>query len=38
VEKLRVALLDRYNKDGMNYPTRKPSEILTEISLGSSEG
>lgn len=33
-----VALADLYNNDGMNYLTRRPDEILTEIRLGSLEG
>jgi len=33
-----LALLDLYNNDGVNYLTRRPNEILTEISLGSLEG
>ena len=28
-----VALVDLYRNDGMNYLTRKPDEILTEVSL-----
>lgn len=33
-----VALADLYKNDGMNYLTRRPDEILTEIRLGSLEG
>jgi len=37
-EEREVALLDLYNNDGTNYLTRRPNEIVTEISLGSLEG
>ncbi len=37
-EEREVALADLYNNDGMNYLTRKPNEILTEIVLGSLDG
>jgi len=37
-EEREVALIDLYNNDGMNYLTRRPNEILTEIRLGSLEG
>jgi 4-hydroxybenzoyl-CoA reductase subunit beta len=37
-EEREVALADLYNNDGMNYLTRRPDEILTEIRLGSLEG
>jgi 4-hydroxybenzoyl-CoA reductase subunit beta len=37
-EEREVALADLYNNDGMNYLTRRPNEILTEIRLGSLEG
>jgi len=30
-----ILLADLYNNDGMNYITRQPNEILTEIRLGS---
>jgi len=33
-----VLLADLYNNDGMNYITRRPNEILTEIRLGSLHG
>jgi 4-hydroxybenzoyl-CoA reductase subunit beta len=37
-EERDVALIDLYNDDGMNYLTRKPNEILTEIRLDGLEG
>jgi 4-hydroxybenzoyl-CoA reductase subunit beta len=37
-EEREVALADLYNNDGMNYITRRPNEILTEVRLGSLEG
>lgn len=37
-EEREVPLADLYNNDGMNYITRRPNEILTEIRLGSLEG
>jgi 4-hydroxybenzoyl-CoA reductase subunit beta len=33
-----VALADLYNNDGMNYLTRRPDEILTEVLTDSLEG
>ena len=33
-----VALVDLYRNDGMNYLTRKPDEILTEVSLPDMDG
>jgi len=33
-----VVLADLYKNDGMNYLTRKPDEILTEIALSKLEG
>lgn len=33
-----LSLSELYNHDGMNYLTRRPDEILTEIRLGSLEG
>ncbi|MGA2511266.1 MAG: FAD binding domain-containing protein [Candidatus Acidiferrales bacterium] len=33
-----ILLADLYNNDGMNYITRQPNEILTEIRLGSLNG
>ena len=33
-----VPLADLYNNDGMNYITRRPNEILSEIRLGSLHG
>ena len=33
-----VLLADLYNNDGMNYLTRRPNEILSEIRLGPSHG
>jgi len=33
-----VALADLYRNDGMNYLTRKPDEILTEVSLPDMDG
>jgi len=33
-----ILLADLYNNDGMNYITRRPNEILTEIRLGSLQG
>jgi 4-hydroxybenzoyl-CoA reductase subunit beta len=37
-EEREVALADLYNNDGMNYITRRPNEILTEVRLGSLQG
>jgi 4-hydroxybenzoyl-CoA reductase subunit beta len=37
-EEREVPLADLYNNDGMNYLTRRPNEILTEIRLGSVHG
>jgi 4-hydroxybenzoyl-CoA reductase subunit beta len=37
-EAREVPLADLYNNDGMNYLTRRPNEILTEIRLGSLHG
>jgi 4-hydroxybenzoyl-CoA reductase subunit beta len=34
-EEREVLLADLYNNDGMNYLTRRPNEILSEIRLGS---
>ena len=34
-EEREIPLADLYNNDGMNYLTRRPNEILTEIRLGS---
>jgi 4-hydroxybenzoyl-CoA reductase subunit beta len=33
-----VALVDLYRNDGMNYLTRKPDEILTDVSLPDMDG
>ena len=33
-EEREIPLADLYNNDGMNYLTRRPNEILTEIRLG----
>jgi len=33
-----VALVDLYRNDGMNYLTRKPDEILTDVSLPDIDG
>ncbi|MGA8010817.1 MAG: FAD binding domain-containing protein, partial [Candidatus Acidiferrales bacterium] len=33
-----IPLADLHNNDGMNYITRRPNEILTEIRLGSLQG
>lgn len=33
-----IPLADLYNNDGINYLTRRPNEILTEIRLGSLHG
>ena len=33
-----VALADLYNNDGMNYLTRRPNEILTEIGIPATHG
>jgi 4-hydroxybenzoyl-CoA reductase subunit beta len=33
-----VALVDLYRNDGMNYLTRRPDEILTEVSLPDMDG
>lgn len=37
-EERDVLLADLYNNDGMNYITRRPNEILSEIRLGSLHG
>jgi 4-hydroxybenzoyl-CoA reductase subunit beta len=37
-EEREIPLADLYNNDGMNYLTRRPNEILTEIRLGSLHG
>ena len=37
-EEREIPLADLYNNDGMNYITRRPNEILTEIRLGSLQG
>jgi len=37
-EEREIPLADLYNNDGMNYLTRRPNEILTEIRLGSLDG
>ncbi|MBZ5696593.1 MAG: FAD binding domain-containing protein [Acidobacteriia bacterium] len=37
-EERDIPLADLYNNDGMNYLTRRPNEILTEIRLGSLHG
>lgn len=37
-EEREVPLADLYNNDGMNYVTRRPNEILTEVRLGSLHG
>jgi 4-hydroxybenzoyl-CoA reductase subunit beta len=37
-EERDILLADLYNNDGMNYLTRRPNEILTEVRLGSLHG
>ena len=37
-EEREILLADLYNNDGMNYLTRRPNEILTEVRLGSLQG
>jgi 4-hydroxybenzoyl-CoA reductase subunit beta len=37
-EEREVLLADLYNNDGLDYIKRKPNELLTEVSLGSSHG
>jgi 4-hydroxybenzoyl-CoA reductase subunit beta len=37
-EEREVALADLYNNDGINYLTRRPNEILTEIRIPSTHG
>lgn len=37
-EEREVSVADLYNNDGMNYLTRRPNEILSEIRLGSLHG
>jgi 4-hydroxybenzoyl-CoA reductase subunit beta len=37
-EEREIPLADLYNNDGMNYLTRRPNEILTEIRLGDLHG
>lgn len=37
-EEREIPLADLYNNDGINYLTRRPNEILTEVRLGSLRG